>query len=283
MAHRSIAIVLFAACLSAVHAADTTRIFGSLYFSGKITPSDAELLSKRLDGSIKRVNFRSPGGDVLEAIAIADVMQKSGLPMEVSNYCLSACALIFALTENHTIRPGGYLAFHGGETGWVAEMGAAWLAYEPKSEAIRERFFIQRAEKLAEFAAKKDAFRLALLRRGHDASWHDTLMTLTSPKLREVEFDEETLSIKAQLDLPICDWWVPDRLGLEEIGIALNRFDVPDRLEVGKLLNLPSDRIYWGRLSELTIHGPAPCNALEFRPSDNYAGLETLGRFRGSE
>ena len=110
---------MHAASCAAAQAGDTTRIFSHLYFNGKIEKGDAQALAKRLEGGgIGLVFIRSPGGDMEEAVAIAEVLRASGLPLGVQDYCLSACALTFVLTDKHFIKKGGYLAFHAGGKGW---------------------------------------------------------------------------------------------------------------------------------------------------------------------
>ena len=95
---------------------------------------------------------------------------------------------------------------------------------------------------------------------GRDSSWVNTLAKLTTPKLLEISFDEQTQNIAGRLRGPACDWWVPDLEGLREIGIPLRKFDTPDRKEIAQRLNLPVDRIFWGKLSEWEPDGSAPCN-----------------------
>ena len=74
----------------------------SIVISGRIDPGDearflSSLSTLRSGGSIE-VYLRSPGGSVLAAMKIADIVRKAGLTTRIPYRatCASACVLVFA-------------------------------------------------------------------------------------------------------------------------------------------------------------------------------------------
>lgn len=261
MSLRLIASILLAACCSVTRAAETTNVLGALYLTGKIEKGDALQLSQRLDGYVRYVVIRSPGGDVSEALAIAEVMRKSGKWLHVGQYCFSACALAFALTDKHYIPDGSFLAFHAGDRAFAAAVASAWGSYEFKSETVRQQYQARREGQLRKFQAQRDALANTLKELGRDAQWDETVLRLTGVKLHSAVFDEDAQTFNMQWEVPVCDWWVPDQLGLEEIGLRARKFTRPDQEKIAERLGLPVGRIYWGRLSEWKEDQTSPCTA----------------------
>lgn len=248
-------------------AADIAIFLGTLSITGTIEKGDAVALEKKLEEDFRRLTIRSTGGNVLEAIAMAmaKLLRTSRKHLVVHQYCLSACALLFALVDKRSIERGllssGWLAFHAGDWGWAATVIPAYLAYEPKSDAIREQFFKDRDQMLSRFQANMDAPAKAFDALNRDSAWLATVNELTGFKIRSIAFDEEQKRVSAQFHPATCDWWVPDNGALAEIGIVLRDFVIPERAKIAERLQVSQDRIYWGKLSDLASLTASPCAA----------------------
>jgi hypothetical protein len=75
---------------------------GSIVITGRIDPGDEahflSSLSKLRRGGTIEVHLNSPGGSVLAAMKIADIVHRAGLTTQVPYRatCASACVLVFA-------------------------------------------------------------------------------------------------------------------------------------------------------------------------------------------
>ena len=85
-----------------------------LELSGGITFGAAKEFSRFVDamGAVKVVHLNSPGGRILEAQRIGDLIARRRLSTYVSARCLSACTVIFLNGVERLISPTARLGFH---------------------------------------------------------------------------------------------------------------------------------------------------------------------------
>jgi hypothetical protein len=87
-----------------------------LCFDGRIRPSVPLDDIRKLNSGGTFV-ARSPGGNVIVAMLIADILKEKNATVVVHDYCLSACANAFLVASHQThVAPGTIVAWHGGGT-----------------------------------------------------------------------------------------------------------------------------------------------------------------------
>lgn len=71
----------------------------SLYLNGEIRQGDAERLASLISQKkvVLRLRINSPGGDLIEAMRLADLVKNAHIGVTVGNggYCISACFFVF--------------------------------------------------------------------------------------------------------------------------------------------------------------------------------------------
>jgi len=89
-------------------------------FEGRIVEGDMNRMVAFVKGLNKRygkfpkslVVLNSPGGSVIEASQIAELISKSQQAVLVINSCASACFLMFAASPTKMIAPGAFIGVH---------------------------------------------------------------------------------------------------------------------------------------------------------------------------
>jgi len=97
------------------NAAEFTYNSSMITISGPIVEGDYGTFKSLLEahGNTKDVLIgESPGGLLIEAIAMGELIHKRGLRTSVGGRCLSACALIFMSGVKKGMGKGSVLAFH---------------------------------------------------------------------------------------------------------------------------------------------------------------------------
>lgn len=107
------AVVLLAALAAASIAVASPA--DEAVFNGPIDASTVQAFMTRYQGrSIRRVVVESPGGDVLQAIELANWMLDHEVDVEVAGACASSCAnYLFAAGRHRVIDDGGIVIWHG--------------------------------------------------------------------------------------------------------------------------------------------------------------------------
>jgi ATP-dependent protease ClpP protease subunit len=96
------------------------RIYGAIGAGFGIGPAD---VARALDEhGIERVRLNSPGGDVFDGIAIANMVEKAGLPVVVDGVAASIASVIAASSPHVTMMTGTFLMAH---KAWSAPVGNA--------------------------------------------------------------------------------------------------------------------------------------------------------------
>ena len=232
---------------------------GTLVISGKIEKGDRQRVEKRLNGDTKKITIMSPGGDVEEGLAIGALIRRSEKLLVVRKYCLSACGLIFVMAHRRAMDEGGFVAFHAGEYALRLSVLASLKAYEPKTDEYRAHFEAKKSELENAWKRRSQLRESTFADAGLDYAWHQKMVDLTASKLLSVDVNETTRVITTAATPAQCDWWIPDQQGLQEIGIAVKTYKLPDKQEMAKRLEVPVDRIYWGSLSDLNTLTAKPC------------------------
>jgi len=141
------ALVLIQVCLPrqvyAIDIIDNPNINGFINLSGEIKPKDAEKLAVyyKTNNIAKSIFIDSPGGDLIEAIRIAEIVQLLQLQVVVpkGKYCTSACFLVFLAGNGRTAvgtidgkldnrMPVGYVGLHRPYLGSVENNNKSQLA-----------------------------------------------------------------------------------------------------------------------------------------------------------
>ena len=91
-----------------------TKTPGGLRLSGELKYGVSAALDKALrrDASITRLELDSPGGDVNQGLALADLVEKYSLSTFVPRRCSSACTDVFIAGRERTLAPDAKLGFH---------------------------------------------------------------------------------------------------------------------------------------------------------------------------
>jgi hypothetical protein len=96
--------------------------------SGNATPTSITLAGyvdhtmlkalKHEGSALKLVVLNSTGGDIVDAVEIAEYIQENGIDVKVEGLCLSACAsIILPAGVDRKIGRGSFVGFHGSLTG----------------------------------------------------------------------------------------------------------------------------------------------------------------------
>lgn len=105
---------LAAVATSPVAAMDFTGHGSAVYAVGPIEDGDAgrfqELVASQ--EQLATVVLSSPGGRVLEAAGMADVIRTRGLRVHVAGRCSSACFLMFMAGRSRTVERGASVGVH---------------------------------------------------------------------------------------------------------------------------------------------------------------------------
>jgi len=101
-------------CGDPVWSISPTRRPGGLRLSGELKYGVSTALEKALrrDVSITRLELDSPGGDVNQGLALADLVEKYSLSTFVPRQCSSACTDVFIAGRERTLAPNAKLGFH---------------------------------------------------------------------------------------------------------------------------------------------------------------------------
>lgn len=127
--NRRVALILTAAAMSifgwkAVYAMEFKVIAPdgggpALSMSGEILPGDTEqalpwLIRLSAGNIAPRLFLNSPGGNVLEALMLANLIHKGGMPVfvQAGDMCASACFLLFAGSPSRHASPAAMIGVH---------------------------------------------------------------------------------------------------------------------------------------------------------------------------
>jgi len=96
----------------------------TLYYDGEITKESYFLFLKETRGKkIRTFSVNSLGGDVENALSIANYIKKNNTDVEVRTICASACANYLFVAGNHKhIGNDSYILWHGGANGPEKEL-----------------------------------------------------------------------------------------------------------------------------------------------------------------
>jgi hypothetical protein len=106
--------------------------------------------------TVSKLVITSAGGEVEAAIALGRWIHDHDIDVEVSEYCLSACAnYVFTAGRNKSIRPGAVVAWHGNythllETGLWQDDIAARMEHQGEDAATARARAHAQAKRLAQ-------------------------------------------------------------------------------------------------------------------------------------
>jgi hypothetical protein len=81
---------------------------GAVSLSG---PVDTDMLRKVAEIR-EPVEIASPGGNMIFSMAIAQILRERGIPVRVTGWCMSGCAMIAIGSRNCTVARSGRLVLH---------------------------------------------------------------------------------------------------------------------------------------------------------------------------
>lgn len=143
-----ILVLLFVSLWIAPHAiASSQTPKETAYYAGSIDKAQNRTFFETVAGRrIKRLIISSRGGEVAAAIKLAMWIADQRLDVEVSEYCLSACAnYVFPAGQHKVIRPGAVVAWHGNYrhlkmTGlWKDDIAPRMERYNEDADNARQR------------------------------------------------------------------------------------------------------------------------------------------------
>lgn len=233
----------------------------TLHILGIVEVGDYSKFSKALNSNVDRISINSPGGNLNEGILIAKKISTSGVHVEVVRYCVSTCAsTIFVAARTRTIRADAFVAFHGGEFGLARNFVRAVRVARDNTGRYSDAIARVGEDLSIDFNKQHAALR-SLQWSGHAGwDWLDYVFDFTSQPVERIAVSEPEGRLSPILTgQPICQYWVPDRESLAEIGIRLSDEWTLDRSKVQQQLKTEPDRIYWGSLRTLQASPDAPC------------------------
>jgi len=254
---RLLAILTLVAAPAIGHAADIYQFLGTLTIQGLIKSGDFDKVRDTLDAKTFQVFVRSPGGNALEARRIGDLLASRDLPVVVRGYCESACATdIFLVARRRVINDGGFVAFHGGDVAIgleIAQLARDYAAAHPDDTEF--------ARGTQTWKAHADALEAAVS-GGWLADYADMTRrvgALTTPVIESVTYDRAANSLHlGPQRRAVCDWWVPRKAFLAEIGVDVRwKGDDASLEDIARKMRVAPDRIYQGSILQVDPAAPA--------------------------
>lgn len=90
----------------------------TIYFDGLLDVKSADLILRYLKSGANKLRVRSFGGDAESGLRVGLVISELNINVEVSGYCMSACAnYLFLAARSKSLKKNSILGFHGGLTG----------------------------------------------------------------------------------------------------------------------------------------------------------------------
>lgn len=230
-------------------AADISQFLGTLRIDGRLQPGDAQKFEIELNNKPRRIVIRSDGGRVKEANKIARLIEASGLPLEVREYCVSACASrIFLAASKRTIRNGGFVAFHAGPISVARQVVPLLKEYAAAND---DGEMNELAAKWQEEMLDADLEPPASVERFHDML--EAVDAATAPVIDAVQVDKAahrvTFTAKSK---GACDYWIPTAESLANVGISIS-FPAPDLNKASRLLGVPVNRIFQSNIADASL------------------------------
>jgi hypothetical protein len=258
-----LALLVFASLAACAHVQAAQVLYNeadsAITVEGPIQQGDDAKFSALLTRHPSKLIIRSDGGSQQPSIAIAREVHARRMTVVVDGFCASACAqIIFAAAEDRRIRPDAFVAFHGGN---LAQMQAV------RDKLASETALLQRSGESAEGDEKRTAVREFIARSETqidglyadqaafeaemklDRGVTDFYEKLTAGRDIRVELKPgDAQPVRVAVGRPgICDWWIPDQVGLEKLGLALrNTYEPPSPEAVARSVRKPVGRLYFG-------------------------------------
>lgn len=89
----------------------------TLYFKGEIDGHEFKRFSEFFNEDIETLEVNSVGGDILQAVLMAEVLSKNNIKVVVDGVCGSSCAnYLFVSGKTREVKKDSFLMYHGGLT-----------------------------------------------------------------------------------------------------------------------------------------------------------------------
>jgi ATP-dependent protease ClpP protease subunit len=235
-------------------AAEVFRRFDTVVIKGEIKKGDSDAFASLLkDATTKyrKVVVTSAGGNVEEAMKLGQQIREVRLPLEVWGYCVSSCAnFLFLSAPRRSVRDDAIVAFHAGTEGWLRQaiplISAHKSSNEQEAALFGEQFAKMQSEHQRLTALQIEAFSAA----GVSPSMREAVLRLTSPRNVTISITEAPRELHVSINSPSrCDYWVPDRAAMAEVGIDVAHYVRPSRESAASVLKVDKSRLYMGLLS----------------------------------
>lgn len=230
---RVIAILLVAALLShakPANAADVNVRFGVLHLKGPLVAGDRDRVAKALnENKVRKIALSSGGGDISAAIELATLLRSVAVPVEVRQYCLSACAsfLLYGARQID-FDEDVLIGFHAGAA--LNRMVASRALRDmpslldgAPSAALVERFTRETEEGVRENLEKIQEFARMFNIDQRSIAFYVALTlprSISKVKLWETADGEA----KHGLDLAYqCGFWAPSPADMRRLGLAVGK------------------------------------------------------------
>ena len=173
---KTFAILLALLAANASNPSPQFKIFaaeplGQFMVFGRLTDGFEDELRLKISQNpkLKRVYIESPGGLTLTARKAARLLNEHGIAVRVAGTCASACAHLWAATDQRELTPSARLGLHAGR---------------PKKQApgALESVASRARQKIADDMLRHAGFSETLISRAHQTP-HDSILWLTPTEL----------------------------------------------------------------------------------------------------
>jgi hypothetical protein len=265
------------ALLPEAQALDFYHSDATLVARGRINTGDAGRFEAELTDDVHSLQIRSEGGEVMEGLAIAELVAAHGLRVTVDGYCVSACAqYIFPAGMQHEVLPGGALIW----TGAGPAMVDAWLEQVERVRqhgAPYQRLYSRLYTRVAEaeqFRQRIGAFNLLHNMSQQGIRNLDAVLAVKPDNILIVPDEGDRSFSMDYVHPPRCQVWLPDASGLAEIGVSVPGYVPPDVEAVAARMGVAESEIYQGSLFN-TRRIKTQCDA-SIKASTRDAGASTV-------
>ena len=244
-------------------------MFGQPYIAGTLRVGEFEQVQRDFAKgfSAKGLDLKvDADSSAFETMRIGLWLAERRPALRVRRQCVDACATFLLMSGSSARIEKGTLIAFSTETEQLALI-FDYLKTNPDALFVEgnEISQLSRARLLQRF--KTPAEVSALIREATDrlvpAGPLKFLRELTHPsQLKDVAFDEENATFKVSLASGRCRWWIPDAVGLSQLGIDAPGYEPVDRAAAAKLLKVEPRLIYIGpaveTFPENGLCAPAP-------------------------
>lgn len=221
-------------------AADVNVRFGVLHLKGILVSGDSERVAKALsENKVRKIAVTSGGGDISAAIELATLIRSAAVPVEVRQFCLSACAsfLLYGARQID-FKEDVLIAFHAG-SGLNRVFASRAVRDAPSildgapSAAVVERFALESEEGVRASLLQIEEFtRVFNVDKRSMAFYFAITLPRTVNKVKLWETEDGQARYELELTYQ-CAYWAPSPADMRRMGLALG--EAPEKVNPGAI------------------------------------------------